>query len=105
MNTNKVKPFSCPNCGKKLPFKYAFNANTSSRFTCKNCGTICKLAKPLDIAPSVIFGFLSVAIPGRLVTDYFDSIELGLLTGALSLPFAVLIVWIYAYSTLEFTRD
>ncbi len=102
---NKFKPFSCPKCGKKLPFKYTFTANNSSRIECKHCGAFCKLKTHLNIQLYIWIGFFPSYLIARFAMGYYDSLFIGGGIALLIMTPVIFIAAFYMYSTFEFTRE
>jgi uncharacterized protein (DUF983 family) len=102
-----ISPFSCPNCGKKLPFIYTFNANESTRVRCNHCSTVSrlKLEKPLNMQFYIWIGFVPTALIARFAMEYYDSLVIGAFVTLIIMLPIIFIVCLYVYLTFEFTRD
>ena len=95
-----LKPYSCPNCKRKLPIKYIFLLGNNSNVVCSNCGMV---SSPEKMGPwAVSLGFLSFTIPFELARyksfSFLTSVSIGLAIGLLCYTS----VLIYVYNKVVF---
>lgn len=98
------EPFSCPHCGKKLPFRLILKVKNEHVFECPYCGGAVVPKKTKSFAWGYVIGFLSFAVPQQIVFYLHQDILLAFLIGFLHALTAFVLVSLYLYFHTKFIK-
>ncbi len=97
---SNLKPYTCPNCKNKLPFKNLFTLTNGSNVVCNHCGMV---SEPEKMGSwYALGGFLSFVFPFKVASIYIDSFFLSLLIGLLGGIIYYTIILYYVYNNIRF---
>ena len=93
-----AESFTCPNCKRKLPFKYVLKIANNHEFKCPKCETVLKPRPTKSWAWGAVMGFLSVVIPAQLYLMVDDNIVVAMLIGLMLGSTSVFFIALFVYS-------
>ena len=96
--------FTCPNCKRKLPFKYVLKIANNHEFKCPKCSAVLKPRSTKSWAWGAVIGFLSVVIPAQLYLMVDDNIVVAILIGLMLGSTSVFLIALLVYRNTYLTK-